>query len=43
MQEEYLKRTEPEYFPPVENLLDLIYERYTENSPVEKNIVAGKL
>ena len=39
---EYLKKTEPEYYPPVENLLDLIYEHYTENNPVEKNTVAGK-
>lgn len=37
-----MKKTEPEYYPPVENLLDLIYEHYTENNPVEKNIVAGK-
>lgn len=42
MLEEYLKKTEPEYYPPVENLLDLIYEHYTENNPVEKNPVAGK-
>ena len=35
MLEEYLKKTEPEYYPPVENLLDLIYEHYTENNPVE--------
>ena len=39
MLEEYLKKTEPEYYPPVENLLDLIYEHYTENNPVEKNTV----
>ena len=26
-----------------ENLLDLIYEHYTENNPVEKNTVAGKV
>ena len=32
MLEEYMKKTEPEYYPPVENLLDLIYEHYTENS-----------
>ena len=38
----YLKKTEPEYYPPVENLLDLIYEHYTENNPVEKNTFAGK-
>ena len=31
MLEEYMKKTEPEYYPPVENLLDLIYEHYTEN------------
>ena len=30
-QQEYIKKTEPEYYPPVENLLDLIYEHYTEN------------
>jgi hypothetical protein len=42
MLDEYLKKTEPEYYPPVENLLDLIYEHYTENNPVEKNTVAGK-
>ena len=42
MLEEYLKKIEPEYYPPVENLLDLIYEHYTENNPVEKNTVAGK-
>lgn len=43
MLEEYLKKTEPGYYPPVENLLDLIYEHYTENNPVEKNTVAGKV
>lgn len=37
-----MKKTEPEYYPPVENLLDLIYEHYTEKNPVEKNTVAGK-
>ena len=37
-----MRKTEPEYYPPVENLLDLIYEHYTENNPVEKNTVAGK-
>ena len=42
MLEEYLRKTEPEYYPPVENLLDLIYEHYTENNPVEKNTGAGK-
>ena len=38
-----MRKTEPEYYPPVENLLDLIYEHYTENNPVEKNTVAGKI
>jgi len=42
MLEKYINKTEPEYYPPVENLLDLIYEHYTENNPVEKNTVAGK-
>ena len=32
-----MKKTEPDYYPLVENLLDLIYEHYTENNPVEKN------
>ena len=40
--EDYIKKTKPEYYPPVENLLDLIYEHYTENNPVEKNTAAGK-
>ena len=43
MLEEYMKKTEPEYYPPVENLLDLIYEHYTENNPVEKNTAARKV
>lgn len=43
MLEDYLKKTEPKYYPPVENLLDLIYEHYTENNPVEKNTVVGKV
>ena len=42
MLEEYMKKTKPEYYSPVENLLDLIYEHYTENTPVEKDTVAGK-
>ena len=37
MLEEYMKKTKPEYYSPVENLLDLIYEHYTENNPVEKH------
>lgn len=40
--EEYLEGSSPKYYPPVENLLDLICEHYTENNPVEKNTVAGK-
>ena len=28
MLEEYLKKTKPKYYPPVENLLDLVYEHY---------------
>ena len=42
MLEDCIKKTEPDFYPPVENLLDLIYEHYTENNPVEKNTVAGK-
>ena len=43
MLEEYMKRNEPEYYPPVENLLDLIYEHYTENNPAaSKTTVAGR-
>ena len=42
MLEECIKKTEPECYPPVENLLGLIYEHYTENNPVEKNTDAGK-
>ena len=37
-----LEGASPKYYTPVENLLDLIYEHYTENNPVEKNTVAGK-
>ena len=40
--EKYLEGASPKYYPPVENLLDLIYEHYTEKKPVEKNTVAGK-
>ena len=29
-----MESTNPEYYPPVENLLDLIYEHYTENNSV---------
>ena len=28
--EKYLRGVSPKYYPPVENLLDLIYEHYTE-------------
>ncbi len=34
-----MKKTEPEYYPPVENLLDLIYEHYTEKNPVDKKLL----
>ena len=38
-----MKKTEPEFYPPVENLLDLIYEHYTENNPAApKTTVAGR-
>lgn len=41
--EDYLSKTEPKYYPPVENLLDLIYEYYTENNPAApKTTVAGR-
>lgn len=41
--ENYLSKTEPKYYPPVENLLDLIYETYTESNPVApKDTVAGR-
>ena len=43
MLEEYMKKTEPEFYPPVENLLDLIYEHYIENNPsAPKTTVAGR-
>ena len=32
--ENYIDTTKPNYYPPVENLLDLIYETYTESNPV---------
>ena len=31
---DFMERIKPEYYPPVENLLDLIYEHYTENNSV---------
>ena len=38
-----MKRNEPEYYQSVENLLDLIYEHYTENNPAApKTTVAGR-
>ena len=41
--EQYLKDTQPHYYPPVENLLDLVYEHYTENNSIApENTVAGK-
>ena len=43
MLEVYIKKMEPEYYPPVENMLDLIYEHYTENNSVApKTTVAGR-
>lgn len=43
MLEEYLEKTKPKYYPPVENLLDLVYEHYTENNSIApENTVAGK-
>ena len=43
MLEEYMKKTEPEFYPPAKNLLDLIYEHYTENNPAApKTTVAGR-
>ena len=41
MLEEYVLKTEPEYYPPVENLLDLIYEHYTENNPAAPSVTDG--
>ena len=44
MLEEYLKKTQPKYYSPVENLLDLVYEHYTENNSIApENTVAGKV
>ena len=41
--ENYINTTPPKYYPPVENLLDLIYEIYTENNPAApKTTVAGR-
>ena len=37
------KKTLSGYKEQEKNLLDLIYEHYTENNPVEKNTVAGKV
>lgn len=41
--ERYLKDTPPHYYPPVENLLDLVYEHYTENNSIApENTAAGR-
>ena len=41
--ENYINTTSSNYYPPVENLLDLIYETYTESNPVApKTTVAGR-
>ena len=39
----YLEGASPKYYPPVENLLDLIYEHYTENKSIAPQTTeAGK-
>ena len=41
--ENYINTTSPKYYPPVENLIDLIYENYTENNSVApKTTAAGR-
>lgn len=41
--EKYLEGASPKYYPPVENLLDLIYEHYTENNSIAPQTTeAGK-
>lgn len=41
--EKYLEGASPKYYPPVENMLDLIYEHYTENNSIAPEITeAGK-
>ena len=42
MLEEYLKKTKPKYYPPVENLLDLGYEHYTEMTSVFSGLRPGE-
>ena len=37
--ENYISTT-PKYYPPVENLLDLIYENYTESNPAAPKTTA---
>ena len=39
--ERYLKNTPPHYYPPVENLLDLVYEHYTENNSIAPESTAA--
>ena len=34
----YLEGASPKYYPPVENLLDLIYEHYTENNSIAPQV-----
>lgn len=34
--EKYFEGASPKYYPPVENLLDLIYEHYTENNSIAR-------
>ena len=39
--ERYLKNTPPHYYSPVENLLDLVYEHYTENNSIAPESTAA--
>ena len=41
--ENYINTTPPKYYPPVENLLDLIYETYTESNPVAPKTIGMEL
>ena len=40
--EKYLEGASPKYYPPVENLLDLIYEHYTENNSIAPQTTEAK-
>ena len=42
--ERYLKDTPPHYYPPVESLLNLVYEHYTENNSITpENTADGRV